>query len=114
MSGVNTKASKVDRAIRRIGEISEQSESIERLSNSLKLATETAARLEAENAKLRKYLGSELFARRQREMQIPTLDFTARSPCSCGPGQFDCRGYKNCRREAQTLKQIPLDAEIPC
>lgn len=71
MSGVNTKASKVDRALRRIGDISDQSASIERLSNSLKLATETAHRLEAENARLRKYLGSVLFARRKAE--IPTL-----------------------------------------
>jgi hypothetical protein len=75
MSGVNTKSSKVDRALRRICDMADQSASIERLSNSLKLATETAHRLDAENARLRKYLGSVLFERRRWEMNrpIPTL-----------------------------------------
>lgn len=55
-------------------EIARLSGSVERLSNSLKLSTEMGHRLEAENDRLRKYLGGELFARRQREMQIPTLN----------------------------------------
>lgn len=101
MSGPNTKASKVERALRRVAELPDQYEAIERLSNSLKLATETAHRLEAENAKLRRYLGSELFKRRQREMQIPTLepkwgnsgDGCMRCACAIGT----CEGYTYCR-----------------
>lgn len=54
-------------------------ESVERLSNSFKLAAETADRLEAENDRLREYLGSELFARRRRDFQIPTLQIG----CGC-------------------------------
>lgn len=60
-------------------EIARLSGSVERLTNSLKLATEMAHRLEAENGRLRKYLGSDLYARRLREMQIPTLPL----PCGC-------------------------------
>lgn len=78
MSGPNTKANKVDRALRRIVEISDQSATIEQLSNSLHLAAETAYRLEQENARLRKYLGSVLFARRKLQAlaAIPTLNRT--------------------------------------
>lgn len=113
MSGSNTKDSKINRVLTRQVAINDElanlfrlmrdvytenamskfrDEAIERLSNSLKIAVETADRLEAENDKLRKYLGGELFARRQREMQIPTLEprFGNRSLCTCVPGQ--CKG----------------------
>jgi hypothetical protein len=96
MSGQNTKDSKINRVISRQLVINDElvkvfallrlnhetdtatikllTDTAERLSNSLALATETAHRLEAQNERLRKYLGSALFARRQREMQIPTLE----------------------------------------
>lgn len=95
MSGVNTKDSKINRMLSRQTMIDSElvraftllrlnyegdtatikllTATTERLSNSLTLATETAHRLEAENGRLRKYLGSVLFERRKREMQIPTL-----------------------------------------
>lgn len=115
MSGVNTKAQKIDRILSRLTELGvaqlnidelvqtifRQQGTVDRLSNSLKLATETANRLEAESSRLRKYLGGELFKRRQRDMQIPTLEpqwgnsgtLEARDPppiCTCPPGE--CRG----------------------
>jgi len=82
MSGQNSKSSKIERILTRVnvladmhqlqidheqGTIADQQRSIEELTNSLKLATETAHRLEAENARLRKYLGSVLFKRRRLE-----------------------------------------------
>ena len=83
MSGPNTKASKIDRILSRQNQANDF---LECLLNSLrethiadqatiKLLSETANRLEAENAKLRKYLGSVLFARRKLEAltAIPTL-----------------------------------------
>jgi hypothetical protein len=81
MSGINTKASKIDRILSRQLGMEKDLENIFALMRlnhqtdqaTIKLLTETARRLEAENARLRKYLGSVLFARRQREMQIPTL-----------------------------------------
>lgn len=92
MSGPNTKASKVDRILARqvaidghltnIFAVMRQSHETDRVT--IKLLTETAARLEAENARLRKYLGSVLFERRQRDAQIPTL---RQIPvCNCPPG----------------------------
>lgn len=94
MSGVNNKASKESRILVRIGELSDrqlviddllqtvfrqqgvvesQQKTIKSQQLTMALAVETANRLDAENARLRKYLGSVLFERRQRDMQIPTL-----------------------------------------
>jgi hypothetical protein len=68
MSGVNTKASKIDRILQRqsadtqlLIDISEQQVA------TIALLTGVADRLEAENARLRKYLGSVLFKRRRLE-----------------------------------------------
>lgn len=130
-SGANTKDSKIDRLLLRqrgdrlvILEVLKlarearivQKLTVERLSNSLKLATETANRLEAENARLRKYLGSVLFERRQREAEtdtrltrlVPTLidSLEILGPlindiplCSCPPGtcQGSVIGKNRCR-----------------
>lgn len=141
MSRANTKDSKIDRLLLRqrgdrldILEVLRlaretrivQKLTVERLSNSLKLATETAHRLEAENSRLRKYLGSVLFARRQREASIdpplthliPTINDSleilgplindlpqgrlTRPICSCKPGE--CRGYQQyCRHRLENL-----------
>lgn len=104
-------------------QIKRLTDSVERLTNSLKLATETAHRLEAENDRLRKYLGSVLFARRQLEASIdpplthliPALKDSleilgplindlpqgrlTRPICSCKAGE--CRGYQQyCRHNA--------------
>ena len=81
MSGQNTRASKIDRLLSRQIDMERKYNldfAIMRLQreaqdNTVKLLTETAHRLEAENARLRKYLGSVLFERRKRDMQIPTL-----------------------------------------
>lgn len=88
MSGQNTKDSKINRVLNRQIELNKYLDNIfallrlnhetdqaaiTSLSNSLKLSTEVNHRLEAENGRLRKYLGSVLFERRKREMQIPTL-----------------------------------------
>lgn len=127
MSGANDKNSKINRLLLRqrgdrldileVLRLSREMQDLQRrrihdqtgalvsIGNSLKLATETAARLEAENARLRKYLGSELFARRQRDAQIPTMQVYAqrlyprpKPICSCAPGicggttsSFSCR-----------------------
>lgn len=109
MSGTNTKANKIDRLLARqismdedltnifslirLGHETDQ-ETIRKLTATNTLLAEVAHSLEAENSKLRKYLGSELFARRQRDVQIPTLGL-----CYCPPGT--CRGDKeNCRHPA--------------
>lgn len=94
MSGSNTKAQKIDRILQRQIEadrvggeryynlekvfldiIDKQQKNIEELTATNTLFATTAHRLDAENARLRKYLGSELFKRRQREMQIPTVHY---------------------------------------
>lgn len=98
MSGTNTKANKIDRLLARqismdedltnifslirLGHETDQ-ETIRKLTATNTLLAEVAHSLEAENSKLRKYLGSELFARRQRDVQIPTL---GEELCSCPPG----------------------------
>jgi regulator of replication initiation timing len=91
-SGANTKDSKINRILQRVNTLTDmhqiqidneqetiatQQSSIERLTNSLHLSTEMNQRLEAENARLRRYLGSELFKRRQADAAIPTLDTVA-------------------------------------
>ena len=105
MSGVNTKASKIDRILARQMDLCElvevvslqnltaidQTAAIDRLSNSLKLATETAHRLESENARLRSYLGSLLFERRKLDVKYPVMEprFANRvggQQCGCAPG----------------------------
>lgn len=50
--------------------ITRLTDSVERFSNSFKLATETADRLEVENDRLREYFGSVLFQRRQGEASV--------------------------------------------
>lgn len=103
MSGVNTKDSKLSRILARQVESNEDIQNIFALIRlghetdlaTIKLLTETAHRLEAENATLRKYLGSVLFQRRKVE-SIPTLSGEL---CSCAPGL--CRGDWNiCRHPA--------------
>lgn len=116
MSGVNTKESKIARirvtqleheahfenifALMRLNRetdtatIAAQARTIKMLTETNRIATDFAQSLETDNSKLRKYLGSELFARRQRDVQIPTLGL-----CYCPPGT--CRGDKeNCRHPA--------------
>lgn len=141
MSGQNTKDSKINRILARqlldseyLNAITKSiaalyakeatrkllAEAFERVSNSLDVAIQTSFRLEAENARLREYLGSELFARRQREMQIPTLGQIRCAECggfgahsagcpesnrkpgqpyrpSCNCAEGACRGYSYCR-----------------
>jgi hypothetical protein len=120
MSGVNTKESKIARirvtqleheahfenifALMRLNRetdtatIAAQAKTIKMLTETNRIATDFAQSLETENSKLRKYLGSELFARRQRDVQIPTL---RKDLCDCKPGV--CRGYwDRCRH--------PIDA----
>lgn len=115
MSGVNTKESKIARirvtqleheahfenifALMRLNRetdtatIAAQAKTIKMLTETNRIATDFAQSLETENSKLRKYLGSELFARRQRDVQIPTL---GEELCSCPPGL--CHLKKNgCR-----------------
>lgn len=82
MSGSNTKAQKIDRILSRQAETDQQLSNIFALLRlnhetdqaTIKMLTATASSLEAENKRLRKYLGSVLFARRQREAAIPTLE----------------------------------------
>lgn len=79
-SGENTKASKIDRILTRQGQANTDIENIyalirlghekdtatiEQLTATNALLADVAYRLEAENARLRKYLGSVLFKRRQ-------------------------------------------------
>lgn len=100
MSGVNTKASKINRVLSRQLTINDELADIfaavrkmhEVDQTTIQMLTSTAHRLEAENARLRKYLGSVLFERRQREMQIPTLEpsWGNRAVCACAP--WECRG----------------------
>jgi hypothetical protein len=100
MSGSNTKSSKIERILARqvaidghltnIFAVMRQSHETDRAT--IRMLTETAHRLEAENARLRKYLGSVLFQRRKVE-SIPTL---SEGLCDCLPGV--CRGdWKRCR-----------------
>lgn len=114
MSRANTKDSKIDRLLLRqrgdrldILEVLRlaretrivQKLTVERLSNSLKLATETAHRLEAENSRLRKIRCAEcgLFdghvAGCPESKRKPGQPY--RPSCSCAEGA--CRGYSYCR-----------------
>jgi hypothetical protein len=98
MSGTNTKANKIDRILSRQAESNEDIENIYALIRlghetdqaTIKMLTATAHRLEAENATLRKYLGSILFQRRKVE-SIPTLE----PQCSCATGV--CKNRPGCR-----------------
>lgn len=91
MSGTNTKAQKIDRILIRQRELDvlltniaalmrlnreTDTETIAMLTAVVKSQEEQLNRQEGQLDRLRKYLGSELFKRRQREMQIPTLSHT--------------------------------------
>lgn len=101
MSGINTKSSLLNRILARQAEASTDLGNIfalirlghetDQATISLLLKQLTAK--DAEIATLRKYLGSVLFERRKRDMQIPTLsDHT----CDCKPGV--CAGrWDRCR-----------------
>lgn len=74
MSGQNTKASKIDRILRVLREVCDrQAVTIAMQMATIRMLGSTTQSLEAENARLRKYLGSVLFERRKRDAQIPTL-----------------------------------------
>lgn len=78
----NTKASKIDRILVRQGEAHDRElvahdllQTIFRQQATVDLLTKTAHSLEAENQRLRKYLGSILFARRRLQaLELPTLE----------------------------------------
>lgn len=117
MSGVNTKDSKISRILTRVTDLSDrqlvaddllqtifrQQKTIESQQFTLAIAAETANRLEAENDKLRKYLGGELFARRQRE--IPTLEPLPGMPA------WDGTKVRNELRLARAQARIGLAAD---
>lgn len=77
MSGVNTKASKVDRILSRQAEMDKYFRGFHECllgslrmthevdTSTIKMLTETAHRLEAENQRLRKYLGKLIVERRE-------------------------------------------------
>lgn len=70
MTAPNTKASKLERILKRVTEIAAKTETVEELTATNQMLAATTRSLEAESARLRKYLGSILFARRQASAQL--------------------------------------------
>lgn len=104
MSTPNTKASKMERLLKRVSDIDvsmkarhELEATIKMLSTTNQMLTATAQSLEADNSRLRKYLGSVLFQRRQAQVAAePVFDTTQPAFASIG---FTLTPHHNAMRQ---------------
>lgn len=93
MSAPNTRASKIERLLKRVSDIDvsmkarhELEATIKTLSTTNQMLTATAQSLEADNSRLRKYLGSVLFQRRQAQVAKAFIADPKWTPVTGMPG----------------------------